>query len=43
MQEADVPFRYLFNPGLPHAYAYQASAETSRLVNALVPFIDEHR
>ncbi len=43
LQQADVPFRYLFNPGLPHAYAYQASAETSRLVNELVPFIDEHR
>ena len=43
LQEAEVPLRYAFNPGLPHAYAYEASPETTRLVHEIVPFIEHRR
>lgn len=39
-QRAGGDLRYLFYPGLPHAFAYQASPETDRLLDETWPFIE---
>lgn len=41
-QSAGGTLRYLFYPGLPHAFAYQASPETTRLAGELRWFFDQH-
>ena len=41
-QRAGGALRYLFYPGLPHAFAYQASPETDRLLQDVWPFVEEH-
>ena len=41
-QDAGGALQYLFYPGLPHAFAYEASAETTRLEEDIWPFIDSH-
>ena len=38
-QNAGGELHYLFYPGLPHAFAYQESADTSRLAEAVVRFL----
>ena len=42
-QEAGGELEYLFVPGLPHAYAYEASPDTSRLVEVIRGFIERRR
>ena len=39
-QRAGGALRYLFYPGLPHAFAYQSSPETERLLEEMWPFIE---
>ena len=39
-QRAGGALRYLFYPGLPHAFAYQSSPETDRLLEEMWPFIE---
>ncbi|MDE0191833.1 MAG: alpha/beta hydrolase [Gammaproteobacteria bacterium] len=41
-QDAGGSLNYLFYPGLPHAFAYQASAETSRLADQVQAFLALH-
>ncbi len=41
-QQAGGLLNYLFYPGLPHAFAYQASAETARLAMELRAFLALH-
>ena len=41
-QEAGGPLDYRFYPGLPHAFAYQESAETTRLAGELATFLSLH-
>ena len=41
-QRAGGDLQYLFYPGLPHAFAYQASPETDRLFQDMWPFVEEH-
>ena len=41
-QDAGGSLDYLFYPGLPHAFAYQASAETSRLADQVRAFLALH-
>ena len=41
-QEAGGLLNYLFWPGLPHAFAYQASAATTRLAGELAVFLSRH-
>lgn len=41
-QDAGGALQYLFYPGLPHAFAYEASAETTGLEEDIWPFIDSH-
>ena len=41
-QEAGGLLNYLFWPGLPHAFAYQASAATTRLAGELRAFLSGH-
>ncbi len=41
-QEAGGELRYHFYPGLPHAFAYQASAETTRLSAEVRAFLSDH-
>ena len=41
-QRAGGELHYLFYPGLPHAFAYQASPETTRLSGELRWFFDRH-
>ena len=41
-QDAGGALHYLFLPGLPHAFAYQASPETTRLAGELRRFFDHH-
>ena len=41
-QRAGGDLQYLFYPGLPHAFAYQASPETDRLLQDVWPFVEEH-
>ena len=41
-QNAGGALQYLFYPGLPHAFAYEASAETTRLEQDIWPFLDQH-
>ena len=38
-QDAGGMLRYLFHPGLPHAFAYQPSAETTRLAGEIQFFL----
>jgi len=42
-QEAGGELEYLFVPGQPHAYAYEASKETSRLMEVIQGFIQRRR
>ena len=41
-QDAGGTLHYLFYPGLPHAFAYQASPETTRLAGEIRVFLDRH-
>lgn len=41
-QDAGGPLHYLFYPGLPHAFAYQASPETTRLAAEIRLFLGQH-
>ena len=41
-QDAGGALHYLFYPGLPHAFAYQASPETTRLAGEIRTFLDRH-
>ena len=41
-QRAGGDLQYLFYPGLPHAFAYQASPETDRLLQDMWPFVEGH-
>lgn len=41
-QDAGGALHYLFYPGLPHAFAYQASAETTRLAGEIRTFLNQH-
>jgi len=41
-QDAGGPVNYLFYPGLPHAFAYQASAATTRLAADIRTFLARH-
>lgn len=41
-QDAGGVLSYLFLPGLPHAFAYQASAETTRLAGEILTFLAHH-
>lgn len=41
-QDAGGALNYLFYPGLPHAFAYQASPETSRLAEEIRRFLALH-
>ena len=41
-QNAGGALQYLFYPGLPHAFAYEASPETTRLEQDIWPFLDHH-
>ena len=41
-QNAGGALQYLFYPGLPHAFAYEASAETTQLERDIWPFLDQH-
>ena len=41
-QDAGGVVHYLFYPGLPHAFAYQASAETAQLARQAGWFLDQH-
>ena len=41
-QNAGGALHYLFYPGLPHAFAYEASAETTQLERDIWPFLDQH-
>jgi dipeptidyl aminopeptidase/acylaminoacyl peptidase len=39
-QDAGGALHYFFYPGLPHAFAYQASPETTRLAERVRAFLD---
>ena len=41
-EEAGGSLHYVFYPGLPHAFAYQASAETTRLAGEVRDFFNRH-
>ena len=41
-QDAGAALQYLFYPGLPHAFAYQASMETTRLAGEIRAFLGRH-
>ena len=41
-QDAGGPLEYLFYPGLPHGFAYQASPETTRLGRQVRAFLGRH-
>ena len=41
-QDAGGELHYLFYPGLPHAFAYQESAETTRLAGEIRTFLNQH-
>lgn len=41
-QDAGGCLQYLFQPGLPHAYAYQASPQTTLLAGELLRFFNQH-
>ena len=41
-QDAGGVLHYLFYPGLPHAFAYQVSAETTRLAGEIRTFLERH-
>ena len=41
-QEAGGALHYLFYPGLPHAFAYQASPETTQLAGQIRAFLHQH-
>ena len=41
-QNAGGALQYLFYPGLPHAFAYEASPETTQLELDIWPFFDHH-
>lgn len=41
-QDAGGALHYLFYPGLPHAFAYQESAETTRLAGEIRSFLNQH-
>ena len=41
-QEAGGALHYLFYPGLPHAFAYQASPETTRLAGEIRTFLGQY-
>ena len=41
-QDAGGLLNYLFWPGLPHAFAYEASAATTRLSGELAVFLSRH-
>ena len=41
-QRAGGDLQYLFYPGQPHAFAYQSSPETDRLLEDLWPFVEGH-
>ena len=41
-QDAGGVLSYLFLPGLPHAFAYQASADTTRLARDILTFLARH-
>ena len=41
-QRAGGALQYLFYPGLPHAFAYQPSPETDRLLEDVWPFVACH-
>ena len=41
-QDAGGALHYRFYPGLPHAFAYQASVETTRLAGEIRTFLSQH-